>query len=57
MPFGIGPFEMLVVGVIALLLFGKRLPEIAWNLGKSFNSFKEGLRDVKNFESPEHGAN
>ena len=46
MPFGIGPMEMLVVGVIALLLFGKRLPEVARGLGKSITEFKRGLRDV-----------
>lgn len=46
MPFGIGPMEMLVVGVIALLLFGKRLPEVARGLGKSVTEFKRGLRDV-----------
>lgn len=46
MPFGIGPTELLVVGVIALLLFGNRLPEVARSLGKSFNSFKAGLREV-----------
>lgn len=46
MPFGIGPMEMLVVGVIALLLFGKKLPEVARSLGKSVTEFKRGLRDV-----------
>lgn len=46
MPFGIGPMEMLVVGVIALLLFGKKLPEVARGLGKSVTEFKRGLRDV-----------
>jgi Na+/H+ antiporter NhaD/arsenite permease-like protein len=27
--FGIGPMEMLIVGVIALMLFRKRLPEVS----------------------------
>lgn len=47
LPFGIGPMEMLVVGVIALLLFGKRLPEVARSLGKGITEFKKGLRDVE----------
>ena len=26
--FGIGPMEMMIVGIVAVLLFGKRLPEV-----------------------------
>lgn len=40
---GIGSAEMLIVGVIALLLFGKNLPTVAKNLGKSFAEFKKGV--------------
>lgn len=45
--FGLGPTEMLVVGVIALLLFGSRLPDVARGLGKSVVEFKRGLNDVQ----------
>ena len=31
----LGPAEMLFVGIIALLLFGKKLPEVARSMGKS----------------------
>lgn len=43
----IGFGELVVILGIALLVFGaKRLPEVARGLGKSFNAFKEGLREI-----------
>jgi len=40
--------ELLIVGMIALLLFGKRLPEVARNLGSSITEFKNGFKDMDN---------
>ena len=45
--FGLGPTEMLIVMVIAVLLFGKRLPEVGRTLGKGIIEFKKGLNDIK----------
>jgi sec-independent protein translocase protein TatA len=45
--FGLGPMELLIVGVIAVLLFGKRLPEVGRSLGKGLVEFKKGLNDIK----------
>jgi sec-independent protein translocase protein TatA len=45
--FGIGPQEMLIVGVIALLLFGNRLPEVARSLGKGIVEFKKGIKGIE----------
>ena len=42
--FGIGFGELLVVMVIALLLFGNRLPEMARSLGKSLTEFRKEAR-------------
>lgn len=44
---GIGWQELLVVGIIALLLFGKRLPEVARNLGKGIVEFKKGMAGIE----------
>src|SRR3954465_1492541 len=39
--------EMLVVMIIAVLLFGKRLPEVGRSLGKGIVEFKKGLRGME----------
>ena len=44
---GVGWSEMLILGVIGLLLFGKRLPEVARNLGKGMMEFKKGMYDIQ----------
>jgi sec-independent protein translocase protein TatA len=38
--------EMLILGFIALLLFGKRLPEVARSLGQGFVEFKKGMQTI-----------
>jgi len=38
--------EMIVISLIALLLFGKRLPEVARSLGKGLVEFKKGLSGI-----------
>jgi sec-independent protein translocase protein TatA len=41
--FNLGPVEMLIVMGIAVLLFGKRLPEVGRSLGKGIVEFRKGL--------------
>lgn len=38
-----GGVEWVVIGLIALLLFGRRLPDVARSLGQSISGFKAGL--------------
>ena len=45
--FGLGPWELMVVFLIVLLVFGaKRIPEIAQGLGKGITEFKKAAREV-----------
>ena len=48
MPSWIGPWEIAIVLVLALLIFGPRkLPELGSSLGRSINGFKKGLKETK----------
>ena len=42
--FGFGPWEMWVILLIALLLFGHRIPGMARSLGSGIVEFKRGLK-------------
>lgn len=46
--FGLSPWELLIVFLAILLLFGaKRLPEIGSSLGRGIREFKESIKDVE----------
>jgi len=48
-----GVWELLIILVIVLLLFGHRLPGLGKALGRSVTEFKGGLKSGKN-EKPEN---
>ncbi|MGE5422404.1 MAG: twin-arginine translocase TatA/TatE family subunit [Ignavibacteriales bacterium] len=44
----IGPWELILVLVIALIIFGPgKLPDVGKAVGKSLNEFKKASNDVK----------
>jgi TatA/E family protein of Tat protein translocase len=43
----IGTTELVILAVLGLLIFGRRLPEVGRNLGKGLVEFKKGLSGVK----------
>ncbi len=56
--FGFGPFEMVVIGILAVVLFGGNLPEVARKLGGSYREFRRGLNEVQQqFRAAEYEAN
>ncbi|MCE2812643.1 MAG: twin-arginine translocase TatA/TatE family subunit [Planctomycetaceae bacterium] len=60
---GIGTTEMVAFGVLALMLFGSKLPEVARNLGGTYRGLKRNVDDfkrefqaVETYEPPKHHA-
>ena len=43
----IGTMEIVVILFIALLLFGRRLPEVGRSLGKGIVEFKKGIKGIE----------
>jgi sec-independent protein translocase protein TatA len=47
--FGIGPLELMVIGVVAMLVFGpKKLPELGKTMGQATRSFKVAAQEFQN---------
>ena len=41
--FGLGPLELVAIAAIAVMIYGKRLPDIGRNLGRGIVEFKKGI--------------
>ena len=53
MPFGISIWELLILLVVLLLVFGaKRLPEMGRSLGKGMREFKDAVTGFGEDEAP-----
>ena len=44
--FSLGPWELVAIGIAAILLFGRRLPDVGRSLGRGIVEFKKGLQGV-----------
>lgn len=49
-------FEMVVILVIALLLFGRRLPEVMRSMGRGVVEFKKGIKGIEDDVDVESAA-
>jgi len=50
-----GGSEWIIIGLVALLLFGRRLPEVGRALGQSIVQFKKGIKGIE--DEVEQAAN
>ena len=42
-----GWMEMMMLGLLGMLIFGKRFPEVGRNVGKAISEFKKGLAGLE----------
>jgi sec-independent protein translocase protein TatA len=56
MPFNVGPMELIIVLVLALVLLGpKRLPEAGRAVGKGLREFKDSLSGIGDNDDDDDG--
>ena len=55
-----GPQELVIIGVLAVVMFGKNLPDVAKKVGRAYRDFRKGLADMQaqfNLDDdPTHGT-
>src|SRR4029078_13077771 len=44
---GLGPMEMIVLVIVGVLLFGRKLPDVGRYLGKGIVEFKKGFKGLE----------
>lgn len=43
----LSPMDMAIIAVLAVLLFGDRLPQVLRALGQGLTEFKKGMREIE----------
>ena len=55
--FGLDPIQIIVIGMIAVVLFGGNLPEVARKAGSVYREFRGRLNEIqREFRAAEHEA-
>lgn len=44
--FGLGPVEVVVIGAIAVMLYGKRLPEVGRSVGQTISELRKQMTSL-----------
>lgn len=55
--FSPGPWQLLILAAIVLLLFGNRLPGVMRSLGTSIVEFKKGVKGIEEDDAPRDSDN
>jgi len=45
--FGLGPLEIVLIGAVAVMLYGKRLPEVGRSVGQSLGELRKQMTSLK----------
>jgi sec-independent protein translocase protein TatA len=53
---GVNPWEIIVIGLVILLLFGNRLPGLMRSLGRGVVEFKKGVQGIEDDSEKESPA-
>lgn len=45
-----GPLELVVIGLVALVIFGRKLPSMARTFGQTLIEYRKGMKEYKDMK-------